>query len=529
MSRSPRLATMTTPNHYKSRITIERLHEAVADMNETETVCTTVLPKGVPIQLIYENFVLECIYGNEGECVELTELLLSHVPQFIESDYLHATCDGDFELTGRLWLSKEHLAQLNGKLISAGLPQYPDTRSAVRKFLERDTPIPFSDMLLFTPDWSTELFGSSIFGAYEEFLTVMGNSFPIPDHLTTSVRAIDNVITFYERIKQLQAHATEHSAVQQTPEPDAVVVFRNDVTRVSGAFTNTGDATVAEIEFSPAELRAVLDRIILGPDRFGRIRPMIIADETTASVDDTLTVMLQTPEDLLVKDYHEGDVVRLEFNGSIPRLGAVVQKTTTPRHSARTGWREYHDHTCNHCYQPLSQRNGSFFCDNPYCTCANYYRLLHACHSRVLDIPITHQNLAHLYAGFEEESTPITALLNTSRHDLCEVIWDECIDATLEIITNRHNQLYGRGYSPDVKFFAQGRFLDALSLNGLYQSNIRKLQKGLETNALYWEELPDILSSERMLISLKIPIRDAREITASTIRHIDEVVAFSKL
>ena len=529
MSEPAQTPKMTTSNYYRSRIAIERLHDAVADMTETETVCTTVLPKGVPIQLIYENFVLECIYGNEGECVELTDLLMSHVPQFIESDYLHATCDGDFELTGRLWLSKEHLSQLNGKHIAAKLPQYPDTVTAVRQFLKRDTPIPFSDMLLFTPDWSTELFGSSIFGAYEEFLNVMGNSFPIPDHLTTSVRTIDNVITFYERIKRMQSHSSEHSNVQQTPEPDVVIVFKNDVTRVSGQFTDPSIVTVAEIEFSPTELRAVLDRITLGPDRFGRIRPALVAVETSASVEDTINILLPSTNDLLVKDYREGDVVKLEYNGYIPRLGPVIQRSPSSHHSERTGWREYQNKICNHCYQPLSQRNESLFCDNPYCTCANYYRLLHACSPRALDLPITRQDIAHLYTQFEEESTPITALLNTSRQELCETLWDECIEDTLRILTNRHDQLHGRGYSPEVQLFAQGRFLDALSLRGLYARNIHKLQEGLKKKRFSWQELHGVLTDKEMLVSLSIPIRDAKEIAASAMHHIDEVLSFASL
>ena len=518
-------------------IKTDQLHEAVADLPDASSVCATVKPKGVPIQLHYGNFILERIYTGGKSCLDVTDIMLSQVPNMIENDYLHSSCNGDFELSGQLWISDEQLSQLNSRLSRTGFSPYKSPSLVVEKFLLRDIPLSIEDTLHFTPMWSTTLFDLALFATYEEFLTVVGTDFSMPGHITTTVKTIDNITSFYEVVRIMAINQNEHSINRNTPIPETIVILKDDLTRIRGPYSDIEETIIAELELPVSERTTTIDNITVGPDRSGRIHPVITVGETMFPPDGVspirswlhANIPLKDVGDLLKKGYQEGDEVTLSSTSGIPKLGDITRKGSLEANVISNGLKEYHARICVHCQEPLIQHGLSYFCDNPACSGANFYKLIYACQQGVLDIRMTPYDLFNFIRAETDDSltTPVYNLLTTKAEELREIVWLGDIMDTLYDISCRINQLRGVGYSPDIQRITQCRLIDALSIRGMYRENINKLRNGLENGSWRWTELASVLTSPSKLCSLSISPRDANTISTSAGLHLVEVTAFS--
>ena len=513
----------------KERISIERLHDEVADLPESTIVCAAVIPKGIPVCLSYGNFVLERIHTNSGSDIDITDLLFSYVPRMIEDEYIRASCNGDFTIEGILWISKEHLIKVNDKLRSLGHRIYPDGKTAVTKFLERDTPIPFDDMLFVSPIWSVELIAESFFACHSEFLMTLRSDFALPTHLTTSVRAIDNVISFYEQLRQYSPDSGEHSTSQQTPDPESVIIYNDDITSLrDNPQGNITPRVIAEIELEKPRLTIEIDSIIVGPDRLGRMHPTVHLYETSIDENELVSISIPSIPDLLAANYKENDIVELNFTSYIPRLGKIIKSSRN--NYIPNGLKEVNNKRCSACGTALMQSNNNLYCENPECEETNFNRLLYACRKDVLDLPLSKTDITYLLPRiFESAITPIVELLNTNIDMLSSVIGEEKALSFITSSGKRHLQLYGCGYSRTVQCVVQERFIDALSLRGLFRSDLKKLRIGLENNKWEWKDLPNLLTDPYELCKLFISPQDSNTIVRSAKNRIEEVIAFSVL
>jgi hypothetical protein len=275
---------------------------------------------------------------------------------------------------------------------------------------------------------------------------------------------------------------------------------------------------------------AEIDRVTIEPDRFGRIHPVVTLNEFSYLSDEASAVHLPRVEDVLAGNYRDGDVIELSFVNQLPQPGRVLHRPDTPELDIDRDIARLNAGLCTYCHAPLTRRNRNLYCDNPSCCMTNYYRMLHASQTQVLDLPIDSYGLQFLHAHYTcAADTPVAALLNLGREELSDIVEDDCVDRALEIFTHRHQQLHGQGWSREVQLVTQGRFLDALSLQGLYRANIGRLQTQLARNAWQWSDLPSVLTDGSVLRSYDIPPQDAREIVHSARLRATEVEAFTKL
>ena len=269
------------------------------------------------------------------------------------------------------------------------------------------------------------------------------------------------------------------------------------------------------------------------PDRFGRLYPNIVVVITDTDTKCHLNIPLSI-DDLIKLDYQEGDIVELSFVGRIPRLGRVIKSIWDPTiHSkySAASLMSNKNNRCNYCTYPLIVRNRECYCDNPTCYFKNIAKLEYACHSSVLNLPVDPFNLSIWYTHVcEDVAAPVTTLLTTERNVLsCINDNPDEMDYLADLFVTRHNQLYGYAYSSKIQNFTQGRFIDALSLRGLYQNNITDLQRGLAQNRWRWSDLPDILTDTKHLQKYDISSRNARDIKQSALIGIDEITSFASL
>ena len=282
-----------------------------------------------------------------------------------------------------------------------------------------------------------------------------------------------------------------------------------------------------------SQTTVVIEHITIPPNRFGRLHPRIFA-ETPEDYNSNLDIELSSIDDVIKRDYRKGDVVELNYIGTIPQLGKILQPTkiTFPTESSLDHeLRIVRSGRCTSCYNPLTCRNGNLYCDNTTCSYKNIDRLVYACGHRILDLPVGKLDLAYWYSDqCSDIVAPVTQLLTAERDILNQLAKDEDeLNYILDTFVTRHNQLHGYTYPDEVQLITQGRFLNALSLRGLYQSNINHLQTGLAYANWQWKDLPTVLTDSKKLQSLGIPQKDAREIVQSTLLGIDEVASFANL
>jgi len=523
-----RMNALNGEHRHKKPIPITRIHDAVADLAEETELCVTFLPKGVPIQLFYEDFCLARAFMVESPCQEIT-LILDALPQFIENEYLLATSNGDFDLYGQLWLSPTSLRDINQHRRFVGQRPYLSVEKAIGTLI--NTPIMQIDndllrirnALCFTPTWSDQLTKTSVVATYDDFLGVMETNFPMEENHLLTVKTIDNLIPIYQAV--LGYNDAHPYAPIDAAELQSVIVCKNHLQSRPNTISHDY-LIVADIAIEQTPIEVVIDIVNIEPDRFGYLRPMIGFEEVSRHQDDLCFQSLPTIAELYRRSYKEGDVVEVRYVGGVPHLGPVIRNHADPApadwgYSLRKG-------LCESCQQKLTIRQGGLRCDNPFCMSINLYRVLYACAPNVLDIPFDSKDLFYLCVSSDYPIT-LPSLLTFGKSDLQQFLPNSEINAMVETLRTRRNQLHGIGYQQDVQSIAQKRFLDAISIAGLHRKNIQRLQTRLVNKDWYWGELHQVLTRPNMLRRFGLDKHDALDIAEQAKHRQDELQAYAEL
>ena len=517
----------TTSPLYPSNFLIEQ-NSLVS--SENKQLCAVIVPVGVQIQVIYENFVLERIYGCDGLCLEFTDLLFSHLPRFVESEYLHSSCNGDFELLGRLWMSKESLKSLNKKMLDEGHPPFETSVTAIRKLLSHKVPFSFENVLKFSPVWSTELIGElSLFAKYEEFFEAIRGDFCPIGHFSSTTDDMQCIIKSQKNTTKRNKFMRKYLSNEPSPcEIDKILMFRNNIppTELRDCPVGKEDLMIDQIDFLSLQNEAIIEQIDIKPDRFGRLHPSITCHDDNGEILEINDLCL---DEVSSNNYCENDIVGISREEVIPRISHIIRKVNDQAPSEIT--HTLHTEKCGVCYSPLVRRKLSLYCLNPTCCVTNLNKLRHACSPRILDLPFEIHEIERLHDIIGcPSTTPISTILTAGREDLSSVITDEFdLDRVLDTLKTRHQQLHGIGYSPEIQKIAQGRFMEALSIQGLHDRNISLMIKHLQKDRWRWNQLFDVLTTPTELRSFKIPEDNIRDIVSLARIHGDEVKAFANL
>jgi hypothetical protein len=85
------------------------------------------------------------------------------------------------------------------------------------------------------------------------------------------------------------------------------------------------------------------------------------------------------------------------------------------------------------------------------------------------------------------------------------------------------DRLFGRGCSQEEQLLVQSKFLDALSITGLYNKDRMKIHKELQDRTWCWENLTEVLTDTGFLVKCGIVAQDARVITKHALNRIVEL------
>ena len=515
--------------------TIYHIHDAVADLADDVVLYATIIPKGAQAQLFYDNFGLVNfrILRPDGQFdhYAASDAMFSHIPEFIKSEYLHAAWTGGFDLIGRMWVSLPAMFGINVIRRERGEPIFQSYESAIIEAFKLGLDY-IVEQIRFTPFWSTALLGRRFFATYDNFLTALESDFPKLDSITTTVRGVDNITKLYnlvvDRINIVRAK--EDGDANALPETDVIIIHTNDLTMASKSnLPKLTPSEVTTVEVPNDTISAILDHVEIVPDRFGRLEPSLCAITDLHEWPGYIKFTLPSIEELLKRGYREGDTVSVcLLKNRQPKVGKVLTVTDQKDTQIDEDLKYLREGKCPNCTEPLINKSDTLYCINDACSLVVHSRLLYACKPEVLNL---NSDITYLVDHFVNLGTSrgITEFLTLGREQLSECLGDDDVEHMLKIFRKRHAQLHGHGYSKIVQNNTQGRFIDALSVRGLYRRHIQLLQQQLAKNAWRWIDLPSVLTDMPSLVRYGISRSDARSIVGSARRRLIEIDAFSKL
>lgn len=242
-------------------------------------------------------------------------------------------------------------------------------------------------------------------------------------------------------------------------------------------------------------------------DRFGRIHSVveispIIRNETKIS-----KIHLTELDDLLYTKYKVDEVIELPFIGNIPRFN-----------SSNNHFRDY----CYCCNKFLINKYGGLYCPNENCSKTIVARLIYAARKPLLDLPICKETLEDivLSSDFVNDLPSLLCVDINQLDELFDRTESELIVSALQL---RMDRLFGRGCSQEEQLLVQSKFLDALSITGLYNKDRMKIHKELQDRTWCWENLTEVLTDTGFLVKCGIVAQDARVITKHALNRIVEL------
>jgi NAD-dependent DNA ligase len=501
----------------KAPISINLVYDTVADYPDETELCVLVCPVGLQVQLFYGDFALEkAIYGLGREVVDVTHIIYEArgVPQHAIGSFLQDVCKfGEFDISGILYFSPKDFEEINIERAVKGQPTFRYMGSMLLYTLNCGE---YADRLRFTPNWSDTIIALPCMSKYDEFLEALRADFEIMDHITTSVKAIDNINGFYHSLR-----SSKHMTDPLEYAPKSIILFGNDIARRTIP-APAESQVVAEILLRTEQAAVRISSIEAEPDRYGRVRPVIASDEVTRHEMEYYTISLPRLESLFEQGYQVGDVVELKFMNKIPQLGRVVEKTD------RSTQEGPNMRQCYSCGAPFQRRGSQLYCPDELCQVKLLNRMLHACSKPVLDIPLDRHGLSY-FITVERSVHDLHTLFDLDRSMLSRVYDHNVIDVILNALRVRMDQVQGYNWvNKETQNTAQAKFLDALSLNGLHANNIRKLRRSLWEGDWHWENLPQVLTSHDLLRRQGLPGQDVADIVNSATARLHELVALVK-
>jgi hypothetical protein len=515
---------------------IDQIRLAVAHIPPTTSLIATTRPIGVEVHAFYEEHMLARIYTVSDICnsldAEVTDLLYHVFPQNLNHDYTWDASSGNFDLIGRVWVSRESWYAPDSIAPIKGVLPSHDPLEVLTHYLQRKIS-GINGTLFFTPIWSHALISANLFVTYEEFFEVMTVDFPLPTYLATPAGDIERAIAVLPP-DCFPFSITEQSAMSPpTQEPDTLVLHHNFLNKNYSPWSTPDATAVAVIPIQLNHPVATIDSVSIEPDRFGRLRPVILTD---IGQPDPLMIDLSCITELQKRDYVRGDLVEFRKIGNVPVLGAIVKRRSEiiglNHADGLDDLNMLQMGSCTRCAKPLVSWKGELYCINTGCYERNMNRLLYANSPRVLDLQLPPGYIASIHHDLfsQVEEAPVAKLLTVAPEDLLSMGMDYVdVDRIIDVFRTRHAQLHGIGFSPEIQLIAQRRFLDALQLRGLYDYNLTILINALAQKRWWWHQLASVLSSPVQLRALGISAVDARDIAQSAAIERQELLELARL
>lgn len=503
----------------KKCVSLEYIHEAVASYPDETEICALITPYGIQVQLFYAdygldkaNFRLEAALCGIGmETIEITNIIYEAVaiPQYALENFHHPDfTTGTFDLCGILYFTIDSLRTINIKRSIEEKPIFQSMESVVLHTLKTTE---YAEDLQFTPNWSSTFINLSGIDTYTKFLELMSDDFQVMDYTVSTVRLIDNLISFSQTSK-FEQQLLEGSIFQIK----SMLLFKNDLTnKIVRSFSSLENNVISEILIYEKPSSIKINAIEIEPDRYGRIRPIIAFDEITKYNLEHYTIDLLTLDELKENEYQVNDIVEIKFIHHIPKLGNIIQRDLIKNDPLQIK-------TCYACGSKFIKRSNQFYCTNIKCSSTIFYRMLYANSKNVLNLPFDWHSL-HDLVMMQGIVIDLPSLFNLDRSILIGLFDSELVELTLNTLRTRIAQLNGDGFNSVIQNKTQGKFLDALSISGLHQANIKKLQKSLREGDWQWPELSYVLTNPDVLISNGIPKTDVLEIIDSAMLRILEL------
>ncbi len=511
------------------------LADVIGGLPRGTELCAITLPQGLQVQALYENFVLARVFLMDGTDRDITALLPHGLfPVLLENEYLMASTDGNFDICGRLWIDHQQFLTFQQNRALKERIQYPSVEAMLYACLESGVFCSADPeqiiQLQFTPNWSYELLGGRYCGSYSDFLEILQPPFQTEE--LALIQPDEGGVVTAKSLSELLELYEVYLGYQDTnafagPRLEAFLVLRNQIHEEHLTMDDQAALLVAKLPFASQPVRAIIDAIDLEADRFGRVRPVLSVQERYLPEERFHTITLDDVKALEQRGYQPGDVVDLHQIGSIARLGRLVERSKRSAVADRLAARQLR--FCHHCQEPLRVRHGQFYCLNDGCPIVTWDRLQYACSPQALHIPFEAGTLQYMVLCADDTPNTVPQLLTATPAELAKTLSGETLEEVLLAIQHIRDILEGLYNQPTLQTHARGRLLDALSIRGLYQPSILKLQHGLLQKIWHWSDLADVLTDAKLLTRLGIPRVDQHSILDHTKRRHAELVHCSKL
>lgn len=498
----------TSPSS-KPAISIDRLYDLISDLSEETLITAIILPVGIQVELFFEEFYLtKVLYSIGTESIDITDIIYgtSNIPQTVIDDEIKTLIpSGDFDVCGTLYLSPDSFNKINRHKARYGEPTFRYMESAIMYILNAHEHM---DELKFTPHWSYALAELPQITEYNDILDILAFDFTIMDHISTNehitvnVKTIGNIEAYYRNLLDLDS-----ASKKEDFSPKSILLFGDEIKKAPMIYTSIDKQIIGEIDLQAAQDKIKIAAVEIEPDRYGRMRPVISSDDVNRHECEFYTIALPSIEYLKAMDYNVGDVVELNFIKGIPQIGRILEKAEHIKLNI-----DHERQYCQHCGSRLQQKQKQFYCSDVHCETRIINRMIYASSRQSLDLPFDWRTIAQLVLN-GNVIKDLPSFLGLTRDDLMTYYDTELIDFILNKITKRLNMLHGcRSVPNEVQNLTQGRFLDALSLNGLHKRNIKYLREGLWRKQFIWSDLAQALTDHSLLSQLDIHPQDVIEI-----------------
>ena len=270
------------------------------------------------------------------------------------------------------------------------------------------------------------------------------------------------------------------------------------------------------------EYQVTLTRITAEPDRFGRFSPVVWFTPILRHQRQIVRISLPQMHDVRKNDYAVGDTVLLRLSGEYPILGHHLHR----QNSDTRGHIDFE--YCGPCSDKLIIMNGNYYCPDMTRSCprVSYAILGYAMRPEVLDLPLTKIRDVLLQ---NELQMDLPTVLYLDEEQLVEggfCDWKEGAPIA-DKLRQRTVQLFGN-CPLDMKLLVQDRTLDALSINGLYRDDRRRLQANLHQGRWEWNNLPTVMTDIQFLRGCGIRTQDALTIAQNALTRSEELDALAR-
>ncbi len=252
-------------------------------------------------------------------------------------------------------------------------------------------------------------------------------------------------------------------------------------------------------------------------DRYGRLRPCIwlsaLWNPRARQQLEQPRLYLDSLAQLTDANYQTGDTVTVRYYGAIPKL---IKRRDVLYRSVRPP--AVLTDRCPHCHAPLKREHGQYYCGAEHCPLKLYAQLRYAIRPDVLDLPFDKDILDEIIWG-RELIDDVSSLCFLDQPVLAGLsLHADEIDVIVDVLQNRQRMLAGY-YQPQtpqdptpvqVQRLTRGRFLEALSLPGLYRPTIQCLLEHLDQRHWTWDDLAHLLIDHTALTHYGVAIADAR-------------------